>query len=1186
MSRDMPLIKKQIRDGQDITDSLNRLLNGLDQLGQMCAPYASEEQTAADLMKDDLEKLEKAVDKGDGEAAKRSVARVVENQKKLEAAPFGDDNTGQHQKENVAGLSKDVPADIKALRECLADAKNPEKKDDFKKANEVVKADARQVGAYAAPSGAADLDELLDELQCGVREAVEASKDNDPKKLQEQCAVINGARAKMKPVVARSAQANTDPVRRRNEIGKWKDLNDCLDDLLNAVKGGDDIEVERKKEKVLDALEDYRDAAGVDPLAAAEDVRRSAADFVAAAVKDDREKIPEKAKDTQQAVAALHAPAQKAALRTGDPEINERVLGDLDRLDQLMQELVELGAQEVDAHNNRDAPAALRTAKEMNKKYDDIDNTVDDLTSALKPGVGKKHPNGPQSVEHDIPPHLRQLYAAAKELERKLPAVIATAEDAQRNPQQQEKDAFAKALEDLEMPLRGIKAADSDEDKAVALSHVLQDHIEDMADAAKKGEPDGVVCGARLGSDTKAKLGPLLEDIASREEDPKKAAKIRDLAQQLENEFPKTIVAARKALQNPNDKQAQEELERAQDKVDDILEGLRFVVAKAPAEDAIGTRDDLKKSMQAILGYVKAGQKRNAVQEARKAAATDLDPLKKYVEGLENEDDLLSALDRLLELLKDMEQQTPKAADAPPGSQPRKELEDMVDQASKLLDKIVDESGGEALAAIQGEKRDLRDLHDDIAKEDPNALKADIKEVVASHRDVLDKLKNEQPKLMHASPNRAKELGDAIEEMEALMPQVIQKTKGAIVNPDNHAAQRELDEAISTLEVPLAKSANAVAPSALRDLKAKAKEVDRQGRAVAAGTMAGDVAKAQKNSDQLNDLKPLKDAVDERLRQMEKNNPVLAKQLEDKMAEVEEAAKDVQRSAKDPSKVGEASDKLSHKLRELEEAAEASDIPADVALAAAQKDDLLRALKGPLSSANKLDMNDLLKMAMDLSDSMGGMIGKVEDDVRRQGGGAGVLAALKMLRDLEKKASEPIKAPKLEEKAPEPKKAKAQRPLPAAPAADADFSDRVKHMAEVIDVTSDAAQDEKLSSTAQGLSATLIRLAEAAKSGDRMGILAQTKDAVADINRLVLVFKEIAEEITDRKMKDRMVWLSSMLKDVATNLKILCSVKAASGGPDNDDQIVSVITSVKNIFTEGLDLANIAEKTNKRKKRA
>ena len=163
-----------------------------------------------------------------------------------------------------------------------------------------------------------------------------------------------------------------------------------------------------------------------------------------------------------------------------------------------MSQMVELGKRNLEAQNNRDEPAALQTAKDLNKKYDELDDVLDDLTSAIKPGVGQKHPHGPQSVDKDIPPHLRRLFAAAKDLERKLPPVVRSGEDAKRNPGEAEKKDFAKALEEIEIPMRGVKAHDSDENKIIALTKVLGDHVDDMGDAAREGNPNGVVSGARF----------------------------------------------------------------------------------------------------------------------------------------------------------------------------------------------------------------------------------------------------------------------------------------------------------------------------------------------------------------------------------------------------------------------------------------------------------------------------------------------------------------------------------------------------------------------------------------------------------------------------------------------------------------------------------------------------------------
>ena len=176
IAKEVPVIRKNLRDGKDIADSLARLLDGLNTLSNMVAPDANKEQIAAEMMKDDLDKLEKAADKGDAEAATQLAKRVIGHQKDLENSPFRNDAMGEKQKENVRELGKDVPANVRALKDVLNEP-SPFKKDQFQKANEVVKADARQIGAYAKPKGASDLDEFLDQLDEGVRDAVEAKKD-------------------------------------------------------------------------------------------------------------------------------------------------------------------------------------------------------------------------------------------------------------------------------------------------------------------------------------------------------------------------------------------------------------------------------------------------------------------------------------------------------------------------------------------------------------------------------------------------------------------------------------------------------------------------------------------------------------------------------------------------------------------------------------------------------------------------------------------------------------------------------------------------------------------------------------------------------------------------------------------------------------------------------------------------
>ena len=214
----------------------------------MVAPDAEKQLVAVELMKKDLEDLERAEERGDGKEATNLARKVMDRQREIEDSPFRDDVHGEKQKKNVKDLGEDVPKNIAKLRDAL-NAPSPVRRDEFQKANEVVKSDANQVGAYAKNRGAEGLDDLLDQIEEGVRDAVEADKDGlsllffslfppffsciplsltlftgDKARLQEKSAMVMGARSKAHPSVARSAKASTDPARRRNEVQKWKDV--------------------------------------------------------------------------------------------------------------------------------------------------------------------------------------------------------------------------------------------------------------------------------------------------------------------------------------------------------------------------------------------------------------------------------------------------------------------------------------------------------------------------------------------------------------------------------------------------------------------------------------------------------------------------------------------------------------------------------------------------------------------------------------------------------------------------------------------------------------------------------------------------------------------------------------------------------------------------------------------------
>jgi hypothetical protein len=703
-----------------------------------------------------------------------------------------------------------------------------------------------------------------------------------------------------------------------------------------------------------------------------------------------------------------------------------------------------------------------------------------------------------------------------------------------------------------------------------------------------------------MAADTKALLVPLARELARKSEDPRKAKEIDDAVEQLESLFPKIIALSKEVLSDPNNPEKRRELEAAKEKFDDSLQALTYAIGKTPEELGMALRKDLGKALRGILTKVNQGDKKGALQDARQIADSNLEPFLRLAEGNDKEADLKKAIGRLGDILRDLEREVD--ADRGPGSEGRKNVEKMVKEAEEIMDDVLKEASADVVQAIKKEQKDLERLHN--AKDKPDSvplLQEGIREIVADHRALIPQLREKAAQLRNTNEGRAKDIDDAVAEMEAIIPVLIQKTKSTIVNPDDELAKRELGEACAALNVPLIRSNFALTPSSANHVKLLSRAKDLEAQGVASAKEVGDEQKRKDLQAKLKELEPLKEAVKKRAHELRAVDPRAADEMEKLLAEIVDLVKaiDSKANSASPSEVNKAVDKLHRALLNLEGAADGHTKSENTAHGLATLDDIVRAMKGPLQSAGRLNMDDLLKLAQDLSNEMSGMVGKVKEEARDLSPSGSSTAALvdelKRLESLaaapkpdappkakeeEVQAAAPIKE-ELEPVAPAPAPA---RPLPPPPAADAPFHERVIHVAASIDHVASQIKEEKgVTDNATELSSHLLRLAEAAKSGDRKQIIVEANLACASINKLVLELHEIAKSITDKRMRERLSWLATMMRDLSTNLKILCSVKAASGTPDSDDQIVSVISSIHHSLTQATDVIQIATKTKKRK---
>jgi len=220
-----------------------------------------------------------------------------------------------------------------------------------------------------------------------------------------------------------------------------------------------------------------------------------------------------------------------------------------------------------------------------------------------------------------------------------------------------------------------------------------------------------------------------------------------------------------------------------------------------------------------------------------------------------------------------------------------------------------------------------------------------------------------------------------------------------------------------------------------------------------------------------------------------------------------------------------------------------------------------------------MDLGDLLATAGQLSDLMRGLIGDTADTARRLGTTEGALkpaaqAALnldRLLRDIE--------GGKTESSLDLPDTQTLSLPNPAWTAtAETHFENIKLANAKTFDEVAAAIareiheQAKKVSQEGDMLAMELANLARAARSGDKQAMLIAAKAASAHILAFCKQISEVSKKMPtrtqhERKEQDQLLRCSQALKNYGTQLKILCSVKAASIESSRDtDETLSALT--------------------------
>jgi len=129
---------------------------------------------------------------------------------------------------------------------------------------------------------------------------------------------------------------------------------------------------------------------------------------------------------------------------------------------------------------------------------------------------------------------------------------------------------------------------------------------------------------------------------------------------------------------------------------------------------------------------------------------------------------------------------------------------------------------------------------------------------------------------------------------------------------------------------------------------------------------------------------------------------------------------------------------------------------------------------------------------------------------------------------------------------------------------------------------------KNISGDADQVALALAELGNAARSGNRTELLKASKAAAMHIAALCKKLQELAAKIPgntpqEKRLKDQLLRSAQGLRDMSTQLKILCAVKAATIEDSRDtDGALSILTrNLGTVMMQGLDAMQIAKVTMK-----
>jgi len=1187
----------------------NELLRALDELEDAVRSPGAELAALARAQKRRLDDVQESARDGDArdvactakniDAANRRMKEIADAEATLSASP-----DRRHEiSESLTNLDRMLAVDAASALEVLEHPEDRRAREELERATQGAKhALDALLAAVGGCGGGANATELnaVGELEALELAALQrAAEDQDDEAMRARASKVRQLQDRLGPLAAAAARDTDDPARQQRLAEQAAELERLIA-ALDADAHDDDLPLAAKSQRVRDnahaaqeALRRMLSEAAAKPLSDLEKQRVDVRALAAAATRPDAQDAAMRAHRLADRQKALRDHATAFAEASENPLLRKDVASALDQVDMLLPPMLAAAVEVLDE------PLDRKRRMQMDEKLNDVNGALNTLEDVLK------------GNRADMDEALRRQRALERKravalLERIAPALMFAAQKIEAEPEDvNHRRTLQKLMNALDEPLVPFRSGDAG-DRVVALARRAKTESDNLSEAAAKHDQAGVIQAAKSATRANSELLPAARELAATNtEDPLRRKALADAIDLVEALLPQQLRTAKEALAADGDDPLPERRLRnvnrqAADALDHLAELARPDTETLLAELARRTVEDVAEAYKAGTNGDEP-LARKAGNRARNHGEQFASHCRDIAEGLDPQrrEAVADKLSMLKKQLDDVPALSKALAGSPADATARQALAAQQKAIERTLQEILDETYANPIAAVQKERRDLRALVTGARTDDPKEVAAKTKQVAADNQallEMVDRLVADE----NEDPLRRRRLKEASQALRALLPAVVKASGAVLAAQRDEEAQEQLRAASKAMEEPLAEIEAALRGSPDAELAAlAAREQAAIGRvrgSAAAGDPAGAAKSTQESQDAHRSLIQKARQVAEsdalaghphhqkKLRQAIRDADTMMRQLPDRASQAAASPQDPALQAQ----LRNCADQLSSKIDEIVQHAARPNTEADAEASVTVGNDLVASLG--LAAGSKLDLSALLSAAGDLADLLRGLITDANKDAAALGDHSALdlERLLQAIQDASKKATSQSSAEDLAtllarlNQLSDKVRASKERPAIAKPAENpTTFEGKVMAAAhEIIHVTDKLADSELLST--HDLALELVKLANAAKAGDRTQIIASGRAIAAYISKLCLEIKAIAARCKDKRLQDRLVRLASSLRDLSIQLKILCAMKAAAAeeqASDADLQIVSCVRNLSRSLTNTVDVISIAEKT-------